>query len=1297
MASGRWATNATETGFAPGAPGPGTAVRSALQAMRDNPVLRWATGIGIAALLCGAGAAVLPRGLPVGVILYGLVLGALSSLTAMGLVIVYRSARIINFAQAEIGGLAASVAVIVVVGEHQSYYLAVPAGLVTAVLTGALVDFFVIRRLFNTPRLIVTVATIGLAQILGAVELALPSMVGKVGPLTAFTSPFTFRQRIFPYLFTGDDVVAVGAVAVTICALGYFFGRSLLGVAIRGAADSGDRAELLGVPVRRLSTLTWMVAAALSGLGAILSGPILGPQLGVIGGPIELLAPLTAAVLGRMESLTTALVASLAIGVFEQAVYWSYPRASTVDVALFAVVLVGLLLQRRRITRADDSGLGGYVAVREVRRIPDSLRQLPEVRYARRALAGLGALAVIGVPLLASDSRRTLFAYVAIFGVIAVSLVVLTGWSGQISLGQFAFAGVGAATTASLYVHLHADLFVCLLLAAVAGAFTAVIVGVPAIRLPGLFLAAATMAFSVPVSTFLLNSTYFPRLDPSLLTRPAVLQRFDLNSPLTFCWFCTAVLLAAVALTRNYRATRPGRAAFAVRDNARGAAAFGVSPLRVRLTAFALAGALAGVGGGLYVVALKGLPFSGFPPELSFQVFAMVVVGGLGSVAGGIVGAFYVYGAQFFLHGSLQLLATGAGILLVVLVLPGGLADIGYRTRDRLLRRVATRRGLSVPSLAETAAYTLDDGAPDGGDGGPVARSAGPRSLLELHAVDAAYGAVPVLFGVDLSIGDGEIVGLLGTNGAGKSTVLRVASGLLGAKRGKVLYDGRDVTSLSPVERVKAGLVMVPSGRSTFPSLTVRDNLRLGGWLDRRNKPTVVETTARMLELFPALAQRLDTPAGSLSGGEQQMLSIAQALYCRPRLLMIDELSLGLAPAVVGQLLAVVRELAGRGVTVVIVEQSVNVATSIARRSVFMERGQVRYSGATADLAERPDLLRSIFLGEATPARTRVRGRPAQPVPAPSPSNAGPAFRVDGVGQRFGGLAALNEVSLHADRGEIVGIIGANGAGKTTLFDVCSGFLRPTSGTVHLGGVDVTEMPAHVRADLGLGRVFQDARLFPSLSVFEAISVAFERHVAVRDPLLSMLRTGPVRDSEADVAAGADRLIGRLGLERYRDAFISELSTGTRRMVELACVLAHEPAVLLLDEPTSGIAQRESEALGGLLLELRDQTGGTFLVIEHDVPLVSSIADRLVCLHLGEVLAEGPPGEVLDDPRVVAAYLGDDAAAISRSGSTGVRKSRVRRAPTDNGATPTSVRTAATVRDSVAAGQRQVTPRGGSR
>jgi branched-chain amino acid transport system permease protein len=1120
--------------------------------------IKWA-GV-VAGVLVGwaIAAAVLPRGVPVGIVLYGVVLGGLTSLTAMGLVIVYRSARIINFAQAEIGGLAASFAVVMVAGWHLPYFLGVLVGLAVALATGAIVDVTVVRTLFQAPRLILTVATIGLAQVLGGLELFIPHVFTHLRPMTTFSTPFDWTFRIFPIVFNGNDVVAMIVVPAVLVGLAAFFTRSGYGIAIRGAADSNDRALLLGIPVRRLSTLTWVLAAGLSALGAILSGPILGPQLGVLAGPEALLAPLTAAVIARLENLTVAFVASVVIGVFEQAVFWSYARSTTVDVALFAVVLGALLLQRRRSGRTDDSGLGGYVAQFEVRPIPTIMRSLPEVQALRVAAGVVIAAVAVLVPMFVSDTRRTSFAYMAIFGILAASLVLLTGWAGQISLGQFAFAGVGAGTAASLFVNAHADLFVALLLAAAAGAVAALVIGVPALRLSGPFLAVTTLAFAVPVSTFLLNSTYFPSFAPSSLTRPDVLQRFDLNSAEAFYYFCLFWLVVAVGLVWNYRRSRPGRTAIAVRDNARGAQSYGVSPLRSRLVAFALSGAMAGVAGGLYAVGLRGIPFSGYNPETSLQIFTMVVVGGMGSLSGGLLGAIYVQSVQS-LTGWIQFLATGGGILLVVQLFPGGLAQVVYWFRDLGLRQLAARRGMSVPSLQERAAFAegvdlAAGSATESDTPGPTRPlpAAGDASLV-ITGVDAAYGQVQVLFGVDLDVSPGEVVGLLGTNGSGKSTTLKVASGLLKARRGKVFFQGEDVTRLHPVDRVRRGLVMVPSGRSVFPSLTVRENLRLAGWLSRHDSEFLAGMTERVLGLFPSLERRLDTLAGQLSGGEQQMLTIAQGLFCRPKLLMIDELSLGLAPAVVADLLGVVRRLASEGMTVVVVEQSLNLATSIAERAVFMERGQVRFSGPTTELAERPDLVRSVFLGQGRPAQA---GAGPDRTPPARGEDAVPTFSVLEISRTFGAVKALEDVTFDVWPGEILGIIGANGAGKTTLFDICSGYL-PGEGRVYLSGLDVTGLPAHERADLGLGRVFQDARLFPSLTVAEVLAVALDRRIEVRDPLLSMLRTGSIAIAEEEVHEAVDELIASLGLERYRDAFISELSTGTRRVVELACVTAH--------------------------------------------------------------------------------------------------------------------------------------------
>lgn len=1306
----------------------------------------------------------LPGHLPLGVIIQGLVLGALSGLVAIGLVLIYRSARIVNFAQGQMGALGVSAAIIAVTAYHVNFFLSLIIGVIVSLVIGFLVDALISWRFKDSPRLIVTVVTIGLAEILGAAAIVAPEPF-HLSALTNFTTPFKTTFTIAPLTFNGNYIFAMIVVAAIVVGLWFFLSRTDTGAAIRAAADSSERALLLGIPVRRLSRIAWMVAAALSGIGLMLQAPIVGASVGsAIAGPSSLIAPLAAAVFAGMDSLPVAFGASLVIGVFEQAVFWSYPHSSWVNFGLFVLILLGLVVQpylvRSGRSRVDDSGLGDYVAVREVRPLPKAWASMKEVRIGKPALIGLVLVAAVFGPLALSASNVTLLSVIVIYGMIGISLVVLTGWAGQISLGQFAFVGVGAAATGALLVHAHVELLLALVVSAIVGSALALIVGIPALRVRGLYLAVTTLAFASMTSTWLLSASNFPILNPQDVPRPLLLGRFNLSDPVTFYELCLLILIGIYVLARNLRKTRTGRAIVAVRDNTRGAASYSISPLKAKLVAFAFAGAIAGIAGGLYVVQLRGVGYAGFPSEQSVVVFTMVVIGGLGSLPGAIAGAAFVEGLTYFAPGAWQLLGTGAGLVVILMLLPEGLGGLIYWARDKLVRWLATRANLqdreSWLERDEDVSAPVQPGQEDALQRAALRMEAleslekvnsndrlddsegtgAKQAVLACRGIDAGYGQVQILFGVDLSIRQGEVLALLGTNGAGKSTVLKVLSGILPARRGQVYLTGEDITNLDPVERVKRGLVTVPGGRGVFPSLTVEENIRLASWLTRKSDPAFVQSAQeRVYQLFPSLLQRRTTKAGELSGGEQQMLTLAQALLCKPKILLIDELSLGLSPVVVDQLLNVVRSLASVGMTVVVVEQSVNVASALAHRAIFMERGRVRFSGPTPTLEQQPQLLRSVFLRAATLSRRKATqpnqdvlanalaglGAPSlggnglsgvnfsSPPPGPnggyplSGATAGnghglggspgsmpggwggsaagsptgfplapglqptgqngftegprglsvaldvPAFSVMGVSRRFGGVAALTGVDLSVYQGEILGIIGANGAGKTTLFDVCSGFLRADTGRIFLRGRNITEMSPNERAALGLGRVFQDCRLFPSMTVSEALATAFERFVPVRDPLAEALDLQDVRRSEQEIKEKVEQMLEEMGLVAWRNSFVSELSMGTKRVLELACVLAHDPHVVLLDEPASSIAQRESEALGELLLGIRDQTNAAFMIIEHDVPLVASISDRMICMHLGRVISQGYVEDVLNDPAVVAAYLGTNKEAIMRS------------------------------------------------
>ena len=1199
-------------------------------------------------------AALLPKGAPVGVVLIGAVLGTVTALTAMGLILIYRTNRIINFAYIGMGGLGGVYAIELFLRSHVNYFLAMGLGIVIGTITGALVEVLVVRRFANSSRLLLTVATIGLAQILGGGELLIPRLFGLTNfIIPGFATPLRTRVSIDPVIFTGSHLLIVASVPVVIAALAWFLLRTDAGVAVRAAAENSERALLLGIPIRRLSTLVWAAAGGLSALTIVLKAPFQGMTPDVIVGPGLLLAALAAAVIARMESLPVAFGAGVGLGVLEQLVLWNSSRASATDLAFLVVILLALLLRRDTLTRAVEAGESGWLSSGVVRPVPRELRGLFEVRAARVAVGVVLVGAAVVAPLLYGPSTVNLMSVALVWGIVAVSLVVLTGWGGHISLGQFAIVGTGAIAAGNLVQHFDIDLFVTLLAAGAVGGVIALLVGVPALRIRGPFLAVTTLAFAVALDSYFLNPTYFSSVIPQSIARPVLWARYDLEGERAMYYLCLAFLALAIVVAHGVRRGRTGRALLATRDNERAAEAMAVPSTRVKLTGFVLSGVIAGVAGGLHVVVLHGARLGSYQPLQSLQVFSMAVIGGMGSVGGALLGVFALRLAGQ-LSAAYRLLITGTGLLVVLLVVPGGLGHALLRVRDRALRLIANRRGIVVPSLVADVSdgdRILSAPRPPRGSAGHSERV----PLLRCSGVDVSYGQVQVLFGVDFEVAEGEIVGLLGTNGAGKSTLLKAVSGLL-RPGGVVEIGGTTVKGISADNIAKQGVALVPGGRGVFPTLTVAENLRLAGWLLRHDRAKQAAAREEVLDLFPILRQRYHEMAGNLSGGEQQMLTLAQAFMNRPKLLMIDELSLGLAPTVVAQLLDVVRTIHAAGTTVVLVEQSVNLALTLAERAVFMEKGEVRFTGPAAELLERPDILRSVFLSGAA--------RQASGNGARAKRNNGQGevvLELRSVVKRFGGIRAVDEVDLSLRDGQILGLIGQNGAGKTTLLDCISGFLPVDGGRVFLLGGEVTDAPPFRRAERGLGRSFQDARLFPSLSVEETIATALERHLASRDVVAAALRLPASFESEIAAKERVDELIELMGLGQFREKLVSELSTGSRRIVDLACVMAQQPRVLLLDEPSSGVAQRETEELGPLLRRVRDATGCSMVVIEHDMPLVSAISDELIALELGAVIAQGPPGDVLRHPRVIESYLGTDEAAIKRSGARSARRRGARK------------------------------------
>ena len=582
---------------------------------------------------------------------------------------------------------------------------------------------------------------------------------------------------------------------------------------------------------------------------------------------------------------------------------------------------------------------------------------------------------------------------------VALSLTILTGWSGQLSLGQFAFVGVGGLTTVALSrghdLPVPFDLFdlsvelpwgLAMLGGTATGIAFALIVGLPALRVRGLFLAVVTLAFAVASARWLLVQDVFT--GGTTIPRPAQPPSFlgvDFGQSRTNLYYlCLASLMMMAWIAARIRATGIGRTLIAVRDNEEMAAASTVAPARVKLAAFAVSGGMAAFAGGLLVSVVPSLqPSVTFAAGESVQVIVIAIIGGLGSVAGPILGSLWVRGLPEVTPDGLldlqRLFTSNIGLLVLLMYFPGGLLQIVYAGRDRLLRRAESR--------------LLDD--------------------------------VPV------------------------------------------------------------------------------------------------------------------------------------------------------APAT-------------------------------------------------------------------------AKAPPTRGVRAPLPVGVA-ALAASDIEVRFGGNVAVNGVSFEVADGELIGLIGTNGAGKSTLLNAISGFV-PSSGTVAVRGIDVTAMDAAGRHRVGLGRGFQAARLYPDLTVRESLQVALEARQ--RSPFVaSMLGVPPSPSRERAKRTEADEIIDYLGLGRYADQATGNLSTGTRRIVELGSLLAVDAQVLLLDEPTGGVAQRETEAFGPLIKRVQSELEASVVVIEHDMPLVMSISDRVYCLESGIVIAEGTPEEVRNDDAVIASYLGTDERAIHRSNS----------------------------------------------
>lgn len=625
-------------------------------------------------------------GMPAGAWIRGIVIGLLTALLAVGMALVYRANRVINFAQADLGFVPASLAVGLIVFSGLPYVFGFGVGMIAAIALGGVVELAFVRRFTKASRLVLTVATIGITQLLAVLALLVPQMWDKSAASQRIPPPVDWKWTIGTFILSASDIIALIVAPLAMVGVAIFLGATRLGTAIRGSAERSERALMLGIPVAWLSTLVWMIAAGLSFLALFLRAGILGLPLGAALSLVALVQALAALVIGRLRNLPTVATTGVALGVLEYGVAWNASSPLLVTPIVGGFVLVALLLQRRQYGRADRDEAAAWRLADEVRPLTAAVSRLPLVRLMRWGTAALVVLGVVLVPLLLRTDQIIKATAVGVFAVIGLSLVVLSGWAGQISLGQMGFVAIGAAVSAKCTIEWNVDMSLALLVGGVAGAAAAFVVGLPALRLRGLYLAVTTLIFALAITSWLLNRQFFEWVPQERVERLPLFGRIDVSTPTRFYVYTLVVLALVYLALRGVRHSRTGRAIVALRENELAAQAFSVSPVPVKLTAFTLSGGVAGIAGGLFVHLSQSFDLASYGAGASLDVFTSAVVGGLGSLFGGVLGAVFLRGSQWFITApEWRLLSSALGVLLVLLILPGGLASLVIKVRDRLV------------------------------------------------------------------------------------------------------------------------------------------------------------------------------------------------------------------------------------------------------------------------------------------------------------------------------------------------------------------------------------------------------------------------------------------------------------------------------------------------------------------------------------------------------------------------------------------------------------------------------------